>query len=173
MYLIVPQFRAFSPSLPPPRISDKQILFLFIPKATCGRTDRQTDRQYVSSKTFRRHRNCISLHTVLVAIHPKYLLLLLFLIFIGFGRWRGFLSLVGDFEMWCLQEISIRTTKVSRIMWRSAFSFGVFVEWGARARALSLSVCGQRLVCISEINQTRDSCSPCSCSGLAICSTPR
>lgn len=50
--------------------------------------------------------------------------------------------------MVCLQEISIRTMKVSRTTWRSAFSFGVFVEWEERARALSLSlcVCEQRLV---------------------------
>lgn len=53
---------------------------------------------------------------------------------------RGFLSLVGEFEMWCLQEISIRTSKVSRTTWRSAFSFGVFVEWGERARSISFSL---------------------------------
>lgn len=71
--------------------------------------------------------------------------------------------------MVCLQEISIRTTKVSRTTWRSAFSFGVFVEWEERARSLFLSLCMWAETSLYfEINQTRDSCSACSCSGLAI-----
>lgn len=73
--------------------------------------------------------------------------------------------------MVCLKEISICAAKVSRTTWRSAFSFGAFVEWGERARSLSLSLS----LCMwaetgpyFEINQTRDSCSACSCSRLAI-----
>lgn len=169
MYLVVPQFRAFSPSLPLPRISEEQALFLFIPKATCERTGKQTDRQCVSSKTFRRHageqadRQTDNMYRArrFDDIEIAYLFIPYLLLFIPstycccsfssssgsvggeviLQRWRGFLSLVGEFETWCVCKRYLFAQRKS-VELRGGQPFILVSLWnGKSARALSLSLC--------------------------------
>lgn len=150
MYLIVPQFRAFSPSLPLLCISDKQALFLFIPKATCGRTDRQTDRQTICieqdvSTTSKLH---ISSYRAFRCFVPSTCYYCSFSSSSGsvggeviLPCWRGFLSLVGDFEMWCVCKRYIYSHNESQSNYVEVSLFIWCVCGMGRARALSLSLC--------------------------------
>lgn len=90
--------------------------------------------------------------------------------------WKGFLSLVGDFEMWCVCKRYLFAQRKS-VELRGVQPFHLVCLWNgesARALSFSLSLCMWAETSLYfEINQTRDSCSACSCSRLAICSTPR